>query len=91
MWVARTLPTMRKSALKLCLLVAAVASLAACPTTSTKLTTKDQTDVATYASEQSACSLATPSDKAAIDSCRAAVKAKWCTAWRGTFDAEVCP
>lgn len=82
---------MRPTALKLGLLVAVVLCLAACPTTSTKLTTKDQTDVATYAGEQSACSLATPGDKAAIESCRAAVKARWCATWRASFDAEVCP
>jgi hypothetical protein len=63
--------------------------LPACSSCST-LTTKDQQEVATYTAEQSACVAATPGDKAAIDSCRAAVKAKWCSAWAGRFDSGVC-
>lgn len=77
---------MRPTALNLFVLAAAL-----CACTTTKLSTKDQTDVATYAGEQSACVAATPGDKAAIDSCRTVVKERWCAHWRGTFDAEVCP
>ncbi len=77
---------MRSRTLKWSAIVAAGCLCLAC----SHLTTTDKTDVATYAGEQSACSAANPGDKAAIDACRAAVKAKWCAQWAGRFDAEVC-
>lgn len=43
------------------------------------LTARDTTDLAAYETEQDACIVATPHDRAAIDVCRAKVKAYWCS------------
>lgn len=54
------------------------------------LTAQDKGDLAAYEAEQGACVAATPDNKAQIDACRAAVKAKWCAQWKARFDAGVC-
>ena len=54
------------------------------------MTAQDKYEAATYSGEQDACVAATPTDKAAIDACRAKVRAKWCAQWAARFDAAVC-
>ena len=54
------------------------------------LTPKDKLDLASYSAQQTACVVANPKNKAAIDACRAAVRAKWCAQWAAQFDAAVC-
>lgn len=49
-----------------------------------QLTPQDNSELAQYQAEQVAC-LANP-DKASIDACRAAVKAKWDHTWNQRFD-----
>lgn len=83
MMALKLIPPRRRIGVAIAMLVA----IAGC----THLTKQDQSEIATYAGEQSACVAATPSDKAAIDSCRAAVKAKWCAQWADRFEAGVCP
>lgn len=54
------------------------------------LSAQDKGDLAQYEAQQGACIAATPHDKAAIDACRAKVKAQWCAQWAARFDAGVC-
>jgi hypothetical protein len=66
--------------------VAAMVFFVACAT----ITAQDRAEVGTYEGEQAACVVATPHDTAAIDACRAKVKAEWCAKWAARFDAGVC-
>ena len=55
------------------------------------LTTQDKLDLSEYTAAQDACIVAHKDEgKAAIDSCRAQVKADWCKQWAERFDAGVC-
>lgn len=55
------------------------------------LTAQDRAEVGSYEADQDACIAASPHDKAAIDACRARVKADYCAQWKARFDAGVCP
>lgn len=54
------------------------------------LTAQDRSELAVDTGEQDACVAATPHDRAAIDACRAKVKADWCASEAHRFDAGVC-
>ena len=56
-----------------------------------RLTIQDRGELAQYEGQQGACIAASPHDRAAIDACRARVKADWCQQWKARFDAGVCP
>lgn len=55
------------------------------------LTNADKSDLLVYETQQEACIAANPGNRAAIDACRAEVRARWCKEWAGRFDAGVCP
>lgn len=78
---------MKRAILGLFLMV--LVALGACKTS--KLTTQDEANLATYSAQQSACVVAHAPDKAAIDACRAQVKAQWDARWAVQFGADAGP
>lgn len=61
-------------------------SYAACAS----LTAQDKGDLAQYEAQQGACIAANPHNQAAMDACRAQVKAQWCASWAARFDGGIC-